>query len=516
MEPWQTIVKSAILGTERGAPALAPAGGAAQDLLGHVAQSSADPQSSLLSAAAVLDVCRRAGRLIERHPVAVPPCGAETHQMCSRQAGSFLSRMLSGEHAEMLDEFLTALACTERLVPPEHLPELLELGRARRAFRSVLAPVVGRRGLWLALLNNDWRYLAGGGDEDNWETAAGPLRLALLRRRRTEDPAAALAMLQKTWAEEPPEARAEFVAALEVGLGPADEAFLERTLDDRRKEVRAAAAELLSRLADSSFCHRMMERVAPLVTFSAGQKGSLLGLKRGRKAGFTVTLPAECDKAMIRDGIEAKVPPERRGKIGEKAWWLVQMLGCVPPGQWLSRWNTDAVALVRSALDGGEWKDALLESWCAAACRHRDAAWAEALLTAGREWVVPVGTDTAGRLVAVLLPEARERLIVDLIGNGRDGFGQCPMSLLRGCDHAWSDALSERVVAAVAGIPRLDTWHMAMTGEVSRRVPRAWLARLVAVLTAQQDRTDEHLRKSLQELIDACQFRHDALASVAP
>ena len=78
-----------------------------------------------------------------------------------------------------------------------------------------------------------------------WETGSRAQRLGYLRRLRRADPAAARELLDRDWATLTPDERGDLVAALADGLALADEALLERALDDRRKEVREAAAGLL-------------------------------------------------------------------------------------------------------------------------------------------------------------------------------------------------------------------------------------------------------------------------------
>nr|BFE69341.1 hypothetical protein GCM10020092_026420 [Actinoplanes digitatis] len=105
----------------------------------------------------------------------------------------------------------------------------------------------------------DWRWLrdeapgaATPSDPQVWETGTGGERLAHLTRLRGTDPAAALALLESTWQTETPEDRTRFVDAIGTGLSLADDAFLDRALDDRRKGVREAALDLLRRLPGSS------------------------------------------------------------------------------------------------------------------------------------------------------------------------------------------------------------------------------------------------------------------------
>src|SRR5262249_7482507 len=151
--------------------------------------------------------------------------------------------------------------------PEELLPSLFELGRMRGELRETILPVLGARGRWLAAQNPGWEYAAGKSDETVWETGSREQRLAFLAGLRKRGAAQARELLASTWAQESPKDRADFLAALENGLSLDDEAFLESALDDRRKEVRRAAADLLARLPESGLCQRMFERARPLLTF---------------------------------------------------------------------------------------------------------------------------------------------------------------------------------------------------------------------------------------------------------
>jgi hypothetical protein len=143
-----------------------------------------------------------------------------------------------------------------------------------------------------------------------------------------------------------------------VGLGQGDEDFLTQAMADGRKDVRATAADLLARLPGSALIKRMTERADTWIRY----RKSLLGGK------LEVTPPAECDAAMVADGIEAKAPKN----IGERAHWLRQVLSHVPP----SHWTGEVLELGAKS----EWADPLVLGWIDAATRFRDAEWCELLI----------------------------------------------------------------------------------------------------------------------------------------
>src|SRR5439155_11236398 len=94
-------------------------------------------------------------------------------------------------------------------------------------------------------------------DADTWELGAIPSRVGYLARLREREPSRARELLAAAWDEEAPDDRAALLGALETGLSPTDEPLLERALDDRRRQVRAVALDLLARLPGGAWGQRM-------------------------------------------------------------------------------------------------------------------------------------------------------------------------------------------------------------------------------------------------------------------
>jgi Family of unknown function (DUF5691) len=363
---WQEILKIAIVGTARTALSLSARDDALGDVLSTLDANARE--SSLLSAAAAVALYERAGQLPAEEHQALP-VPAETNDLpcCNARAAQHLSLMLSGEYKDVLPEWLAAMATAGKRVPEESLPALLALGKTNEALQEAIGKVIGKRGIWLAQQNPDWDYVVASVDESHWHTGTRNERLALLQQLRATDPTRAREFVAATWNEEKPEDRAAFIAAFITGLSLADEPFLEAALDDRRKEVRKAAADLLARLPSSALVRRMIARVTPLVTY----KRKLLG-----KGELVVVLPQQCDKTMQRDGIEPKPP---HSSMGEKGWWLEQLIRNIPPEYWLATLNQDPAELCKAAR-ASEWQSILLGGWKTAVERDGNLRWIEALL----------------------------------------------------------------------------------------------------------------------------------------
>ncbi len=434
------LTQVALLGTERQSP---PALAGVTPLAQLSAQL--DPsrkEQALLSLAALQGLYERAGAVAVCHAAPLPPtCPDEEAPRAGQQAGACLGRMLAGDFVELLPEWLELAARADQLAPPELLPPLLDAAAAKPELREPILAVLGQRGRWLAEQNSAWGWVSGGIAEDEtvWQVGDRPARALFLARLRRTQPDRARELLHGTWKEEAPEDRATFLALLASGLGPADEPFLEAALDDKRKEVRRTAAGLLARIPGSGLVRRMLERVQPLLAYTPPEAGSLLKLKKGKAAQIEVTLPAECTKPMLRDGVEPK-PPEG---MGEKAWWLVQMLGAVPLNHWSETWNLPP-AEVLAASQTKEWRKEFFEAWMLAAVRQQHAEWADLLFDLA---LATKRYPRLGELLPVLPPPRREARLMELLAADLTPKGESLGELALAGTHAWSPELSRAVLA---------------------------------------------------------------------
>jgi hypothetical protein len=274
---------------------------------------------------------------------------------------------------ELLVEWLTAAIANNRRLPGELTPALLEAGRRHRQLRPLIAPVAGPLAGWLAAQRPDWSFASAAAPADStvddpqaWELGRIEARAAYLRGIRRRDPAAGRDLLVAGWDAEPPDDRAALLTALAIGLSADDEPLLERALDDRRRQVRNTAHELLGRLPDSAYAHRMTARAHASVQ---------IGPHRTE-----VRPPVECDAPMRRDGIAVKPP----AGTGERAWWLEEILARTPLRAW------PAPDEFRTRPIGEAWASTVRRGLARAAAAQQDATWAGAL-------VRPLAAEVAAR-----------------------------------------------------------------------------------------------------------------------
>jgi hypothetical protein len=352
---------------------------------------------------------------------------------------------------ELLPQWLTLANERGFAAPPEALPALLGAARGRTDLRPAALAFAGPRALWLARLNQDWRFALrsspGGGAalpgpeetkrvQQLWQEGLFAERVALLSAIRAKDPAAARELLATTWATERAEDRLMFLDSLRSGLCPDDEPFLERALADRSRNVRATAAELLSALPGSALAARM-----------AARAGSCVAVDRtGGTPTIVVEAPHECDAGMERDGVVPKAPAGR----GERSWWLGQLVEAAPLGTWPERFGGRSAQEIVALPVADDWRAELHAAWCRAAVRQRDPGWSRALLGApsAPEAGGPGAVSLAERskLLATLGAAERAEWVAGFIGT--HGLSEA-FQLLGVCAVPWEGALGRAVVDAL-------------------------------------------------------------------
>lgn len=366
-------------------------------LLTRIADSEADPATAFGRGVGVIASCRRAALELDASPRAEPQVAADdgsslaaSHPWCAPLSGVFTHGPL-----RLQVECCLAVARGGARLPALVLPQALEAGRRSLPLRAVLLRVLGERGRWLALKNPDWKFAAAGADENSgsgaqvWDTGVFEDRLRYFQSVRSDDPAGARALLQAQLAELPAKERLALVELLQANLGCDDEPLLLSLLKDRSREVRQVAAVLLASLPGSAHAQRLREWLGALVISKRG----LLG------ASWQCEAPAALDPAWAAAAIDGKRPQHE--SLGERAWWLYQMVRQMPLPWWCEHTGMTPSALLAWARKG-DWNEALLRGW-----RERvspsDSDWIEAMLGSSDR-----GHDKA-RLLAMLPAAMRER-----------------------------------------------------------------------------------------------------------
>lgn len=519
MTTWQNILGVAAIGTERQELTLPPS----DSLLGRALNGLdvSDREGALLGAAALASLHTQAGLGAATDNLPTPePCGAEQLPRCNAAAGRHLALMLGGEFKEVLPEWLSSLRRAGLRVPEEHLPALFDKANKERALRPLVGEVMGRRGRWLAAQNPAWSWASADLGPDAWETGGLEERLSLLRSLRAKDPRGARELLLSTWKSEYAKDRESFLKALHVGLSDEDEPFLNELLElfgDRSAPVRLTAGDLLLRLPASRLTRHVCERVSPLLSYKR--------LPR-RKPLIEVSLPDDLDawKSKNKVYVLTWTAATDTYTLGEKARWLLQAVGWIPPAVWCRLWGQSPVEVLEAALNG-EWGEALSRGFIEAAGRHGDAEWVEAILANERARVALAGWDNkvAARLVSNIPPERLEAIMLDELAGEKSETRLDPPTvyLLLELRTEWKAELSRAVVAAAKGSVEsaaehdpneTAAWHIkSALGQFALHVSHDLADELSAGWPE-----DAHVswQKAVEEFQSVLNFRRDTLRAI--
>ncbi len=502
MSLWLEIITTAVIGVERQPPSFS-ASSASPDALKHLLDqfNHLSPENALLSAAAAVALYESCGRLAVLDSAPLPKASEpEELPVCSSQAAQRLLLTLFGEHRALLPEWLAALAAANQCVPPVYLPMLLEQGKRSLTLRDAIVAVIGRRGRWLAGQNNDWKYASVIPEqlEEDWHTGSFDGRLTFLRRLRASDPAQARELARSTWKEDSPDHRGGFLAAFEINLSLEDESFLELALADRSKGVRREAARMLATLPESRFCQKLIARTQPLLS---------LKKKRGKNL-IEVILPESTEEEMAGFGIHPK--PASYSQMGEKAWWLKQLVSLAPPSTWTQSLGETADELIQAVLATEEWRTLLLEAFGLAAKLHQDRDWIEALFANQKRKGFNLNLSA---LLQSLPAEMREAFALKMLRGGQDAD-----AVLKSCSYPWGGILSLTALGSLLQSIRQnqvgDQWHWAsLLSHMAIHFNAEQIPEAVAQVSAAIQK-QARPPKCLDDFVATLQFRQEMLKEI--
>lgn len=443
---WQELTKIALLGTENSTFSAHTL----QSLQAQGIDINKEAPLILAESAALFAQMRKAGFLLENFagpmPEAAPVSG---EKYGSLKTVRHLNLILEGKFTAVLPEFIQHLLESGKVFPAEQLPSLMQHPSVNQ-YWEMLEQVIGEGGRWLLSQHPEWRKRIENAENHNWQTGTKEERISLLQHLRRSDPVQALEMLQSTWEQEDFRDKAAFLNQMEWGLSMDDEDFLEKCLEEGRKEVRLEAAKLLALLPDSSFVNRMYSRA---MTFF-----------RWNSAGLNVHIPDEMIDGAMDDGL-LKVHPAWQG--GAKAGYLGQVAGYIPPQHWeLFFDKTPAEILKLFALS--DWGDTLIKAVAEAVVFHRNKKWLEALVDFWFENENLLPRDSTGiQLLKLVSPRLFNRISIKYIKNGVELPEDTSLvfSLLQQNKARWDDELSRLIVYRIkawilkAKQPQWQTYH---------------------------------------------------------
>ncbi|MFI1463381.1 DUF5691 domain-containing protein [Nocardia carnea] len=373
------VASIALLGTARGAAALpalpGPVGAAAAAL------PDTDAARRLLDATALEMSWSRGGYVPVHAELPAEPAATDPRPILPAAAADRVALLIESR-PEFLPEWFAAAAPHDYRAPDRLAGELLDFAARDSGLREAALRLAGTRGRWLAESIPRWHSLVRRDTADpepsteTWRLGLPPERIRWLAALRHRDPAAARETLETAWPRESGAPKAELLAVLSDGLGPADEALLERALRDRRGDVRRTAAGLLARLPDSAFAGRMSARAAGWLKYAAAGPE--------QTAELVVDIPETLDSDTVRDGFTDNTVEfgyRWNGQPDLSAARLRRLVANLPLVQWTTPLGPPDRAVATRIDD--RFRQPLFDGWMDAALTQRDPGWAAALFAAG-------------------------------------------------------------------------------------------------------------------------------------
>lgn len=357
------LANAALLGTQR---SVLPSASDKSPVKGVLAQlGNESSESKLLSLAGTLSLYEQAGVTPSKLKRVVDDLPSQDVPRCPATATKLLTRMLEGQHAELLPEFLTLLAKANYRVPEETLPLLLDRAKNVYYLRAPLMAALGETGKWLANQNPAWYFasqLTFESANADWKTNVMLARQGILKQARASNARLGLELVESTWKNESPTDRTWIIKALQTNLSLADEPFLETTLDDRSFTVRKIAAELLSTLPESRLSKRMMTVAKTMFEI--------------RDNELFVEFP-EITPQLMRDGVGRPLWSDAEKVLASQ---LTDIVGLLPLLFWTEKFSLAPEEIIR-AMQASIWSKSLLGGLANAIERQADNDWALALFT---------------------------------------------------------------------------------------------------------------------------------------
>jgi hypothetical protein len=197
--------------------------------------------------------------------------------------------------------------------------------------------------------------------------------------------------------------------------------------------------------------------------------------------------------------------------MGERTFWLIQMIESAPPSHWTARFDCDAKTFIEAAL-ATDYSGEMLAALTGATVRHPDRAWIEALSAA---WIEAGGdTHTLGQALASMLTVAAPEHRATLLESQLRALGTKRLDvifvMLQTLDLPWTAPVTKLALDALSSAVRnerqqwsharntLDTWAVRCDIHVAETA----LPELLAICGESSP-----WRNALEQMNDIVEFR---------
>ncbi|MFC0513873.1 DUF5691 domain-containing protein [Mucilaginibacter angelicae] len=342
MKAWESIINTAMLGTDKPTPAIADLPEDVAVIANAIdAAATLDKEERYLQKAAVIYNYRQSGFVpFQKNDLPVNKASEEIKSYCTPEAVRVLNTILDEENDQLLQLWLNQCSKVGCLLMPDVLPAVLEKAQKDVSLRSVVIECSGNRGAWLSKMNPVWNWFSILPDEELWQTGSPAQRAEVLKRLRQNEPVKALEWLQQTWEQENAAGKLELLKALKINSNADDLPWLESLLNEKGQKVKDEALALLKSIPGSSVIKQYEELLLQSVTLK--KEKALLGLTT--KTSVHVKLPAVVDEGIYKSGIEKLSGP--KSTVTDENYVIYQLISSVPPAFWEKQFEATPVQVV--------------------------------------------------------------------------------------------------------------------------------------------------------------------------
>lgn len=327
MESWNSVINAALLGTEKRSLKESEVDISLAETVAAIAQQTTDREEVFLQTAALVYNIRQCGFLpLQKETATIPAADAEEKEYSSLPAHAVLANILETGSISLLRFWLLHCSRANKIVQPEVIPSLLNVGVKTKSLQSLVVLCCGKRGEWLQQFNDEWKWDRAESNEEHWQTGTLLQRKEYLAQLRRNDSAKGRELLQQTWLQESAATKAELLEQLRINAGNDDVPWLENLLNEKSTKVKEAALDILKTIPSSGIVQRYWNILQQSIKVVASK--GLLGI--GSKTSLEVKLTA-VDPSIFKTGIEQV--SGRKG-VNDEVFILQQLIAHVPPNLW--------------------------------------------------------------------------------------------------------------------------------------------------------------------------------------
>lgn len=349
MQFWDTIINTAMMGTDKKQISTAEIPSALENIATIIQQNQAkDKEEKFIQLASVAFNYRQCGALPAGKEIIMPVAPEEERLYCNNSAIQVLKDIFSEESVTLLKIWLQHCHDKQKVVDPGIVPHLLATAVQQKKLQFLVASCSGKRGEWLAGFNPEWNFSSTQTGEELWQTGTFEQRKEVLKQKRKTDPEMAREWVEQTWPQEDANTKLSLLEILFENSSNSDILFLESLSTEKSKKVKEEALKLLKQIPGSSIVREYEELMRQSVSIK--KEKTMLGMSS--KTSLEFKLPASIPDAIFKSGID-KLSGQKN--ISDESFIFYQIISFIPPVFWETYLNSsprDVVELFNRTEEG--------------------------------------------------------------------------------------------------------------------------------------------------------------------